>query len=182
MKNDFLDWTINYLRYDKTDMSWIEEKKFNWVPLTTNFLKTLFSGKTIIIITDEDRDWLGRYILRHFNKRNKLRPLLPLFELRTLYPYSDKIETTEERELLYDMLYISSPNGFMFWYIGKSSDKKFDIVKRKEESYLWIFDDEIQNSFFLSSLDDRLDFKLLQLIRLLDKSIDAVMFNKIEIK
>jgi hypothetical protein len=181
MQNNFLKWTIDYVRDDTTNMSWIEERKFEWVPLTTNILKALFSGKTIIIITDEERDWLGKYILKYLNKPNKLRPFLPFFELSNLYPYTDKIDSNEQRELLYDMLYISSPNGFMFWYIGKSSNRKLDIVKRKEESFLWIFDDEVQNSFHLSSIDDELDFKLLQLIRLFDKSIDAVMFADIEL-
>ena len=181
MQNDFLRWTIDYLRDDSTNMSWIEERKFEWVPLTTNILKNLFAGKTIIIITDEERSWLGEYILQYLNKPIKQRPYLPFFELSKLYPHISKLDNNEQRELLYDMLYISSPNGFMFWYIGKSSDKKLDIVKRKEDSFLWIFDDEVANSFQLSSLDKELDFKLLQLVRLFDKTIDAIMFAELEL-
>ena len=53
------------------------------------------------------------------------------------------------------------------------------IAKRKDDSFMWIMDEHLQNSFYLLSDDDSLDIKLIQLFRLLDKSIDAVLFAEV---
>ena len=44
---------------------------------------------------------------------------------------------------------------------------------------MWIMDEHIQNSFYLLSSDENLDIKLIQLFKLLDKSIDAVLFAEV---
>ncbi len=44
---------------------------------------------------------------------------------------------------------------------------------------MWLFDEQAQNSFTLSSSDENLDIKLLNLYKLFDKSIDAVLFAKV---
>ena len=44
---------------------------------------------------------------------------------------------------------------------------------------MWLFDEQAQNSFYLSSSDEMLDIKLLSLYKLFDKSVDVVLFAKV---
>ena len=53
------------------------------------------------------------------------------------------------------------------------------IAKRKDDSFMWVLDEHLQNSFYLQTSDDNLDIKLIQLFKLLDKSIDAVLFAEV---
>ena len=87
----------------------------------------------------------------------------------------------EEISLLDDMLSISFPNGFVYFYIGKSSSKLCAIAKNRASSYMWLFDEQAENSFYLSSTDENLDFKLLSMFRLFDRTIDAVLFGQVEL-
>ena len=77
------------------------------------------------------------------------------------------------------MLSLAFPNGYLFFYIGKSLDRYANLAKSDEDSYMWLFDEQAQNSFYLSSSDGALDIKLLSLFRLFDKSIDAALFAKV---
>ncbi len=160
-------------------MSWMEEKRFEWVPLCASMLKNLLDGHTFIVITDDDRAWFCHYLLRAVNNRQKNRPLLPFIALQTLYPNLYQVKNNEDIELLEDMLSQAFPGGYTFFYVGKNSDIKMQIAKRKDDSFMWIMDEHIQNSFYLLSDDDSLDIKLIQLFRLLDKSIDAVLFAEV---
>ena len=160
-------------------MSWMEEKRFEWVPLCASMLKNLLDGHTFIVVTDDDRAWFCHYLLRAVNNRQKNRPLLPFIALQTLYPNLYQVKNNEDIELLEDMLSQAFPGGYTFFYVGKNSDIKMQIAKRKDDSFMWIMDEHIQNSFYLLSHDDSLDIKLIQLFRLLDKSIDAVLFAEV---
>lgn len=175
----FLKWTLETIRKDDSMMSWMEEKRFEWVPLTASMLKNLLEGQTIILITDDNREWFGKYMLKAINKKSKNRPLLPFVSLKTFYPNIRSIKNVEDIELLEDMLSQSFPNGYTFFYIGKGNDIKMQIAKRRDDSFMWVLDEHLQNSFYLSSKDDLLDIKLIQLYRLLDKSIDAVLFAEV---
>lgn len=162
-------------------LSWMEEKRFEWVPLMSSMLRNLLDGQTIIIVTDDDREWFGDYILKTVNAQTKNRPLLPFVSIKTFYPNIHQLKTKEEIELLEDMLSQSFPNGHTFFYIGKGNDIKMQIVKRNEESFMWVLDERLQNTFYFSSGDDLLDIKLIQLYRLLDKSINAVLFAEVSL-
>ena len=63
----FLKWTLNSIRKDGSLMSWMEEKRFEWVPLASSMLSNLLRGRTIIVITDDDREWFGDYIIKSVN-------------------------------------------------------------------------------------------------------------------
>jgi len=43
-------------------------------------------------------------------------------------------------------------------------------------------DEMMQNSFTLRSDDEELDIKLIQLLTLFDKSIDAILFSEVDIQ
>ena len=160
-------------------MSWMEERRVEWTPLLASRLKFLLEGRAFITVSDEERKWFEIYLLRKMNSSKSIRPFLPFFSLRSLYPSLDEIETNEQKQLLKDMLSLAFPNGYLFFYIGKSLDKCANLAKSDENSYMWLFDEQAQNSFTLSSSDENLDIKLLNLYKLFDKSIDAVLFAKV---
>ena len=176
---DFIQWTLKAIRDEGPLMSWMEERRVEWTPLLASRLKFLLEGRAFITISDEERRWFEIYLLKKMNHSKSIRPFLPFFSLRSLYPSLDEIETNEQKQLLKDMLSLAFPNGYVFFYVGKSADKSSQIAKGKDDSYMWLFDEQAQNSFYLSSSDGALDIKLLSLFRLFDKSIDAALFAKV---
>ena len=176
----FLKWTLDNIRKDGSIMSWMEEKRFEWVPLNVSMLRNLLDGHAFIIINDEERDWFCNYILSDINKMSKNRPLLPFYSLKSLYPNLKNVKTKEDINLLEDMLMQSFPNGYTYFYIGKNNDINIQIAKRREDSFIWVLDEHLQNSFHLNSNDEMLDIKLIQLYKLLDKSIDAILFGEVD--
>jgi len=176
----FLKWSLENVRKDSSMMNWMEEKRFEWVPLNVSMLKNLLAGHTILIITDDDRDWFCHYILSDINRLTKNRPMLPFVSLKALFPNLNTLKTKEDIELLEDMLMQSFPNGYTYFYVGKNNNIKMQIAKRKDDSFIWVMDEQLQNSFFLSSSDENLDIKLIQLYKLLDKSINALLFAEVD--
>ena len=55
------------------------------------------------------------------------------------------------------------------------------FAKERGDGFLWIFDEQTSNSFYLKSYDEALDSKLISLASIFDKTIDAVMFSKIKL-
>jgi hypothetical protein len=178
---EFTNWTVKTIRDDKLIGSWLEERKFDWIPLIAKMINNIIhKNKTVLILTDENRIWFKRYILNKINSFKNARPLLPFYDFNSCVKIP-KINTQEEIDLIKDMLDISFPNGYIFWYIGRGQAKEANLAKISSNSLLWVFDEDIQNSFSLSSKDETLDFKLLQMYRLLNKTIEAVLFADIEV-
>jgi hypothetical protein len=175
----FLQWTLETIRSDESLMSWMEEKRFEWVPLVSSALKSILMGHTFIILTDKKREWFGKYLSQSINSFEKNRPLLPMVTLEELCVNLDEANSKENIAMIEDALSISFPNGYIFFYIGESDCARAKIVKHAQRSFLWVMDEQLQNSFYLNSNDDLLNIKLIQLARLFDKSIDAVLFNEI---
>ena len=176
---DFIQWTLKAIRDEGPLMSWMEDRRVEWTPLLASRLKFLLEGRAFITISDEERRWFEIYLLKKMNHSKSIRPFLPFFSLRSLYPSLDEIETNEQKQLLKDMLSLAFPNGYLFFYIGKSLDRYANLAKSDEDSYMWLFDEQAQNSFTLSSSDENLDVKLISLCKIFDKSIDAALFAKV---
>lgn len=177
----FDKWTLNAIRYDDSFMNWMEERRYEWLPLASLALEKIVSGSTIIIITDQDREWFGKYIVDTINKPIKNRPFIPVIILKDMFSFIDDIKKDEDIDLLYDTLNLAFKNDYFFWYIGKGDCKRAMIAKRKDDSFLWVMDEQMQNSFYLKSFDDLLDLKLFQLFRLFDKSLDAAIFGEVDL-
>jgi hypothetical protein len=177
---NFLKWTLETIRKGGSLMSWMEEKRLEWVPLAATMLNKMLQGNTFIILTDQNREWFEQYIISSINDKEKNRPFIPFVSLKSFFPSIDTIKTKDDLVLLEDLLKISFPSGYTFFYIGKGNDLRFQIAKSKNDSFLWIMDEEIQNSFYLRSSDEMLDVKLIQLFKLLDKSIDAFLFREVK--
>lgn len=178
----FLKWTLEAIRKEGSWMSWMEEKRLEWVPLAASRLQTLMNGHVFIVLTDKDREWFESYMLSSINRSTGSRPLLPFISLKTFFPTIDELRSKEEIELLEDLLSLSFPHGYTLFYIGRSNDFKSQIAKRRDDSFMWLLDEQMQNSFYLSSADELLDVKLIQLYKLMEKTIDALLFAQISIE
>lgn len=179
---DLYQWTIETIRNDSLKPSWLEERKYEWVILARNCLHRVLQGQSVIIVTDEDREWFKNYILQNINKPSKNRPLLPFFGIESIYPHYNSLKSDEDIELLNDMLSISFKGDYLFWYIGSAASSYAKIGLDRDDSFLWVIDDEFQNSFYFSGSDEKLDFKMMQLFRIFDQTINAVVFNEISLE
>ena len=180
---EFLNWTIDTIRDDKLIGSWLEERKYDWTPLAAKSISSVVDkGRSVLIITDNDRDWFAKYILSNINSTHNKRPLLPFYDFKSFSNQINNIKNESDIELIKDMLSISFPNGYYFWYIGQSQCAQANIAKVSKNSFLWLFDEEIPNSFNLKSNDEALDMKLLQMFRLFDKTLSAVLYAEIDVE
>jgi hypothetical protein len=178
---DLLSWTLETIRSDDTMMSWLEERRYEWSPIVGNAIAKILEGQTVIILTDGQNRWFEEYIVRRINRPGVNRPLLPFFSFDALYRFADTIRHDQDIDLLFDMLGLSYPQGFFFWYIGTADHPKARIALRNDESLLWVMDEEVTNSFTLRSHDELIDIKLLQLFRLFDKTLSAALFAEVDL-
>jgi len=177
---DFAQWSLDTIREEGGTLSWLEEQRFDWTNPSSQAIEQILNGKTVILITDNKRKWLETYILGSINSDKLDRPLLPIVSIDSLYQHYNSISGGEMIDIVEDMISLSYKEGYYFWYIGKGDDKRADIAKRKDNSYLWLFDEDFHNAFTLKSYDPLLDIKLLQLFRLFNASINATMFGEVD--
>lgn len=176
--NDFLAHTLENIRAGGNFMAWMESRRLEWAPLMAARLKYLLEGHTFVLMCDESRSWYEEYFLKNINAKAS-RPMLPFVSLSSIY--RKKIHNQEDIALLNDLLELTFPNGYIYFYIGSANDKKSQIAKSKDDSLLWLFDEQLQNSFYLNSKDKDLDIKLISLFKLLDMSLDAILFSKVSL-
>lgn len=175
----YVDWTLDVIRKNGQSHSWLEERRLEWVPLAIERLKTLLDGRAFLVITDDEREWFLEYVISKINRSTSNRPLLPFVSLKSFYPNLNSIKTNEDRDLLEDMLSMVFPNGYIFFYIGKANHIHSQIATRREDSFIWMLDERLQNGFYLNSKDKELDVKLIQLYSLMDRTIDALLFSEV---
>ena len=178
---ELLKWTIETIRRDESMMSWLEERKFEWTPLVSDTIRHILEGYSVIVMTDSERSWFGNYITASINKPQKARPYLPVYNIKSIYPHIDHVQNEEDGALINDMLSISFKEQYLFWYIGKNNDRRAKLALSRDDSFNWIFDEELQNSFRLNSNDELLDMKLFQLYRLFDKTLSATLFGQVSL-
>lgn len=180
---EFLNWTVDAIRQDRLISPWLEEKKFEWTPVVAKNITNLIDKNfSIIIITDKERVWFLEYILTNINSSKLNRPYLPFYDFRSFYRYLDGANKEDDISSIKDMLSISFPNGYSFWYIGKSQDTRANIAKMSKNSFIWLLDEERQDAINLKSNDEALDMKLLQMFRLYNKTISAALFAQINVE
>ncbi|MEA2099684.1 MAG: HobA family DNA replication regulator [Campylobacterota bacterium] len=179
--SDFAQWSLDAIREEGANLSWLEELRFDWTNPTALVLEQILGGKTIIVVTDDNRKWLENYIINFMNSSTLDRPLIPIVGIDSIYPHFSKVSGGEMIEMVEDMISLSYKDDYIFWYIGKGEDKRADIAKRRDNSFLWLFDEECNNAFTLSSYDKILDIKLLQLYKLFNDSLNAAMFGEVDV-
>ena len=178
---DFAQWTLDTIREEGGSLSWLEEYRFEWSKTTAYALEQILQGKTIILITDEKRKWLEQYLLTSLNTASLERPLIPIISIDNLCVHYNSVSGGEMIDVVDDMISLSYKEDYFFWYIGKGDDKRADIAKREDSSFLWIMDEDFQNAFPLRSYDKLLDIKLLHLYRIFDKTLNAVLFGEVDV-
>ena len=179
---EFLNWTIDTIRDDKLISPWLEEKKYEWTPLVSKSVSNILDkGCSMIVITDGDREWFLEYIMSNINHPKNNRPFLPFYDYRGICKQLNSATSEDDFNMIRDMLEISFPNGYCLWYIGRGQDSKATLPKVNKKSFLWLLDEEMQNSFQLRSNDESLDMKLLQMFRLYNKTLSAALFAEIDV-
>lgn len=176
-----LDWTLEAIRDEGPDFSWMEEFRFDWTPLVKSAISKIMDGQTVLIVTDDKRNWFSKYISSKINSSEKDRPFLPFYSLHGCFPQLHNLTDTQDIELIEDMLDISYPQGYFLWYIGDSNYNHTRLAYRSDESFLWVMNDHIPNSFHLRDSDPMLDIKLLQLYKLFDRTLEAVLYAEVEL-
>lgn len=178
---EFLKWTLERIRSNEPYMNWMEERRLEWSPLVASALNSLLEGYTFVVATDKQREWFGKYILDNINSPLKDRPYLPFVLADTLVSDVEDLKNSEQITLFEDMLHNMFPHGYLFFYIGQSNTVKSKIAKRCDESFIWLFDEHLQDTFHLQSNDMHLDTKLIQMYRLFDETLDAVLFAQVDL-
>ncbi len=178
---DFEKWTLDAIRQEDASYNWLEECRFEWTKTLKIALSSILEGRTVVLITDHDRKWFESYILRNINKATNSRPLICVVSIDQFYSHFDEITMQQSLDMLEDMLSASLKDNYFFWYIGKGDDRRTDIAKRKDDSLLWLFDEEPLNAFTMSSYDKQLDIKLLQLFHLFNTSLNHALFGEIDV-
>jgi len=180
---EFTNWTVDTIRSDRLLGSWMEERKFDWIPLVSQCVTNILEkGKSVLIITDYEHEWFMNYILSNINKKKLARPYFPFYSFTTLHSNIESIKTENDIQLIHDMLDSSFPNGYFFWYIGKSQSKRATLAKISKQPFLWLMDEELSNSFYLDSNDEALGLRLLNMYRLFDKTLDAALCAQIDVQ
>jgi len=183
LAQEFINWTIDTIRGDNLLGPWLEERKFDWVPLISKSVSNIIDkNKSVLIVTDNDHEWFKQYILTNINKKKLGRPYLPFYSFDSFNSNIDDIKTENDIQLIHDMLQNSFPNGYFFWYIGKSQSMRANLAKMSKQPLLWLMDEELSNSFYLDSSDPALDIRLLNMYRLFNKTLEAVLFAQIDIE
>lgn len=177
-----LTWTLDTIRQEEASFSWMEEYRYEWVPLVKSAVTQTVKGKVGLIITDESHQWFAKYILTSINSLEKKRPLLPFYSLNQLFPQFASLTLVEELQTLEDMLDISYPNGYYIWYIGKGDHPYTKLAYRNDGNFLWVMDEKVENSFMLRSADMLLDTKLIQLFKLFENTLFASIFGELDLE
>ncbi|MCI6217667.1 MAG: HobA family DNA replication regulator [Helicobacter sp.] len=180
-------WLLKAIRAEdnKGIMSgWLEERRLELTPLFRQALRHLFSRGSFIVLTDSARKWFGDYITQSINLPNKTRPFFSIFEINSLgFIIDSTLRDTQDRGFLsiFKMLDNSFCQNYAFWYIGKKSTRsEFALVR--DNSFVWLLDERLPNTLTLSSADELLDFKLLQLYRLFEQAFCAAILGQLSIE
>lgn len=162
---------------------WLHERRLEIVPLFRQTLRHIIDGGSVILLTDAQHEWLGNYITQHINPPNKTRPFFPIYELSSLGFIIDKsLKDAESKvfSMIVNMLNLSFKK-YTFWYIGRRNPRA-DFVLSQHYSFVWLIDENLPKAFNLSSSDELLDYKLLQLYRLFENALCASAFGQISLE
>lgn len=173
----FSDWMLKIIREDNNHgilSGWLEEERFKWSKLVSNALSHLINGGSFLLACDIQREWLKSYILSHINHPQKNRPFIPLLD------FSSHIKDNQSLQHTKNMLSIAYKD-YAFFYIGKRDNLLAELAIGYENSFLWILDENIQNAFSLNSTHPMLDFRLMQLYKIFDRSLSGCIFGKFDL-
>lgn len=170
----FANWTLELARKDGIAMGWFEERRFDWCQIAYRFVNNVINGSTIVLCHDLNKKWFCEYALQTINSDNG-RPLIPIMSLESMLP--DHKNTP--LNFIEDVLNIAFGDKYVIWYVGEANHKLVKLAIDHQNSFIWAFDGSLHTAFNISSSDSNSDVKLLQLFKILDRTINAIMFNEI---
>jgi hypothetical protein len=159
----------------------MEELRFNWIPQAKSSISKILEGYSVILICDRDFKWFNHYILDRINRLDRNRPFIPIYSLEGLFPSYNRLKEATEFDILFDMLDISFPNGYLFWYIGLGEESIYEYIEQDKESLIWRLNQDIEGIFSLSKSDPLIDIKLIQTFKLYDKAIESALVGEVEL-
>ncbi len=164
----------------KKNYKWMEERRLDFVPLLSVFLNQILDAKSVLIITDNQRKWYGKYLINKFNNFNEFKPqFFPFYILENIVPQINLAKHPEQFDMVEDMLSVSFED-YIFWYIGQETPL-LKFARKKPNSFYWIMDNDLSKNFYLKSTDKFLDNKLLNLADLINESLKAAVFTEVEL-
>ncbi|PAF42221.1 HobA family DNA replication regulator [Helicobacter sp. 11S03491-1] len=179
---EIAEWMLKTIREESERVAlmsgWLEMNRFQWVSLVSRTITHITNGGTILVCTDEDRQWFGKYITSSINRFGTQRPILPIFDFMGVL---SKVSLLKETSLINDALSISYKD-YAFWYIGKTNTPLANLAFSKENGFLWILDESIQDGLTIESLDGMLDYKLIQLFRIFEEALFGSLFGRISLE
>jgi hypothetical protein len=176
-----LDWTLDAIRMEDSSFSWIEEYRYDWVPLIERAIVKILNCQAVLILTDDKRAWFEDYIMINMNNPDFDRPFLPFYSLKKLFPHIPQVTSKEDLDFLDDMLTLTYPNGYFIWYIGKSDHFHTKFAFRCDGNLLWMIGDDVTNGFKIKDGIASLDIRLIQLFKIFNKTINAGLFNEVKL-
>ncbi|PAF48466.1 hypothetical protein BKH46_00710 [Helicobacter sp. 12S02634-8] len=180
---DISDWMLKTIREEGDQVAlmsgWLEMNRYQWTSLVSRTITHLLNGGSVLVCTDEEREWFGKYIASSINRLGgQARPIVPVFDFKDTLP---KKSIFKEAALVNDMLSIAYKD-YAFWYIGKVNTILANLAMSKENGFLWIFDESVQDGIMLNSLDKMIDYKLIQLFRIFEEALFGALFGKITLE
>jgi len=177
-----IDWTLEAIRDRGVCFSWMEEKRYEWIPLVRGAIEQTLNGKTCLLLTDNRHRWFSSYVEQQINNEEKLRPFIPLNSINQLLVniINSESEPGSARDMFLDLLEITYPNGYYIWYVGDMEDPISSYIGNQGNNFIWTTTQGVTDSIRLNSDDTMHDVRLLQLYSLYDKTLSAMMFGEIE--
>lgn len=176
------DWMLRTIREENNNglmSGWLEEELNKWTPLVSATLTSLLNGVSFIILCDTPRAWLKTYILQNINHPSKNRPYMPFFGMENLEVLlgneRKNLDNLKLAEGMLDLAY----RDYAFFYIGRREGMSAELAISNDNSFLWLLDEDLSNAFYLNSTHPMLDFRLLQLYKIFDKTLSALIAGKI---
>lgn len=169
---------------------WLLEQRLGLASIFHRVLVHILNGGSLIMLTDSQRQWFSKYVTQNINLPSKTRPFFPIFEIESLGFMIDmnlNYDNTPGRHFgaINKMLERSFDKNYMLWYVGKKTIRgDFALSFMSNESFIWLIDgqDMPTKTIRLSSLDELLDYKLLQLYKLFEKALCATVFGQISLE
>lgn len=183
MAENINDWMLKTIREENNNglmSGWLEEDRYKWTRIVANTLNQILKETSFILVTDQAREWLRQYILHNINHSQKNRPFVPIIGM-DCFPSSHTIQAEENIAMFKDMLDIAY-KSYTFFYIGKRDNPIAELAISQDNSFLWLLDENLEMAFSLSSQSAMLDFRLLQLYKIFDHSLSALILGKISLE
>ena len=178
---DFRSWLLDNIRSDckkwANDRQWLEVARNIWADTSLPSIKHILDGGALLLATDERRDWFISYALARFHSSSKPRPILPVLSLKSLFPAHFVLQK-ENMENIRNMLKIAYKD-YMFWYVGRSDTIMADLCMGRGNGLFWVLNEGVRQSFVLKESDEFLDYKLIEMLQLFEKSLYASVLGKV---